>query len=163
MKIVFDDDNIKVYLNKEYTKKIDVNNISELEEYLSKILFRLKMDYKFDINGYFELKILYDEFYGMILILNKHDFDYSDLFESQINLDLTINKTKFFLYEIGDPFFLEIKLLKESTIYIYNQKLYLKLISDIGTVGMGKLLEFSTLITGDEANKIINRGKIICV
>lgn len=42
MKIILDNDNIKVYLNKEYTKKIDVNNLSEFEEYFSRILLRLK-------------------------------------------------------------------------------------------------------------------------
>ncbi len=163
MKIILDGEDIKIYLNKEYTKITDINNIAELEEYLSKIFFRLKKEYKIEIVGYYELKILYDKFYGFIIILKKHDFEYSDLFESQIDLDLTINKTNFFLYEIDDLFVIENKIMKNATIYIYKQKLYLKLISDIPTLEMGKLMEFSNLIYGDEVNKIINKGKTIFI
>ncbi|MDD2181234.1 MAG: hypothetical protein PHW32_02570 [Bacilli bacterium] len=163
MKIVFENDNIKVYLNKEYTNKIDINNISKLEEYLSRILFRLKNDCQIEIIGYYELKILYDELYGIVIILNKNDYEYADLFESQIDLDLNINKTNFFLYEVDDLFVIDDKLLKKAVIYIYKQKLYLKLISNIETLEMGRLLEFSNLICGDKVSKIINKGKIIFI
>lgn len=159
MKIIFENDEIKVYLNKEYTNKIDVNNISELEEYLSRILFRLKHDYQIEISGYYELKVLYDEFYGIVIILKRHNFEYDDLFESQVDLDLNINKTNFFLYEIDDLFVIDDNLLKKVVIYIYKQKLYLKLISNIETLEMGRLLEFSNLICGDKVNKSLIREK----
>ena len=163
MKIIFENDDIKIYLNKEYTNNVDINNISELEEYLSRILFRLKNDYQIEIIGYYELKVLYDDFYGIVIILNKHNFEYADLFESQVDLDLNINKTNFFLYQVDDLFVIDDKLLKKVVIYIYKQKLYLKLISNIETLEMGRLLEFSNLICGDKVNKIINKGEIIFI
>jgi len=161
MKIILDNDNIKVYLNKEYTKKIDVNNLSEFEEYFSRILLRLKKKYQLEISGYYDLKILYDEFYGFAITINRHDFEYPDFLDRQVDFDLTINKTNFFMYEISDPFEIDHKLLKNIMIYIYNKKLYLKLISDIGSLEMGRLLEFSNLISGEEVDQIINKGKII--
>ena len=81
--------------------------------------------------------------------------------DRQVDFDLTINKTNFFMYEISDPFEIDHKLLKNIMIYIYNKKLYLKLISDIGSLEMGRLLEFSKLISGEEVDQIINKGKII--
>lgn len=163
MKIIFDKDTIQVYLNKEYTNELDINDLSSLEEYLSRILLRLKNDFLLDISGCYELKILYDKFYGVVLVLSKHDFENDYLFESQVDLDLNINKSNFFLYEIDDVFSIENKLLKNGTIYIYKQKLYLKLISNISSIEMGRLLEFSTLIYGENVNKIINKGRIIFI
>ena len=161
MKIILDNDNIKVYLNKEHTKKIDVNNLSEFEEYFSRILLRLKKKYQLEISSYYDLKILYDEFYGFAITINRHDFECPDFLDRQVDFDLTINKTNFFMYEISDPFEIDHKLLKNIMIYIYNKKLYLKLISDIGSLEMGRLLEFSNLISGEEVDQIINKGKII--
>lgn len=163
MKIILEGDEIKVYLNKEYLKDIDISNTKQLEEYLSKILFKLKKGYGLEILGYYELKVLYDQFYGMVILLKKHNFDYDDLFESQIDLDLTINRTNFFLYEIDDLTIIKKDILKKFTVYLYKQKLYLKLSSELPSIEMGKLMEFSNLIYGDEVNKIINRGKILCI
>ncbi len=163
MKIVFENDKIKIYLNREYLKKIDVDNILMLEKYLKKVFLKLKHHYQIEIKGYYELKILYDRFYGLGLDLNKYNFEYEDFFESQVDLDLTIDKTNFFLYQIEDPFIINNKILPKVRIYMYNKKLYLKLESDLSILEMGRLLEFSNLISGDKVDKIVDKGKIIFV
>ncbi len=162
MKIILEDDDIKIYLNKEYIKEIDISNLDRLEDYLSKVLVRLKKGYQLEILGYYELKILYDQFYGIALVLKKHDFE-DELFESQIDLDLNINKNNFFLYQIDDLESIENGLKKNFIIYLYNQKLYLKLTSEIHSLQMAKLLEFCNIVSGDKVKKIVSKGKIICV
>lgn len=163
MKIVFENDNIKVYLNKIYLKQLDINNRIVLEEYLREIFLKLRNNYQIKLNGYYGLKILYDKFYGLELVFNKYSFEYIDLFESQVDLDLTIDKTNFFLYEIEDPFIIDNKLLPKIIIYMYNDKIYLKLRSDISTLEMGRLLEFSNLISGNKVDLIINKGKKVFI
>ena len=162
MKIILEDDDIKIYLNKEYIKEIDISNLDRLEDYLSKVLVRLKKGYQLEILGYYELKILYDQFYGIALVLKKHDFE-DELFESQIDLDLNINKNNFFLYQIDDLESIENEIKKNFIIYLYNQKLYLKLTSEIHSLQMVKLLEFCNIVSGDKVKKIVSKGKIICV
>lgn len=159
MKVVFDCDDIKVFLSNEYVNMVKLDDFERLEYYLKEIIVRFKKVYHIDIIGLYDLEVKYDKFYGFVLYLEKQSYDEYNLFVGQIDFNLNIDKNHFFLYEISDFFGLNKNILLKSIIYNYKQKLYLKLKEQLSNIEMGCLTEVSNIISDDIVYKIINKGK----
>ncbi len=160
MKINIVNNDIIIYLNKYYYKIFDIDNIYELEEYLSKILFRIKRDFKIDVNSYFKMEIIYDKIYGFILIMKKQNAEYFEMLNG-LELDFSTIKMIPNLYELSDYFMVDKNIIANSNIYVYDGKLYLKLKKNINDFQMGLLLEVSNIIFGEKSENIIKNGNKI--
>ena len=102
MKLKFIDDlTFDIYVNKEFNKDINVENKSEIEELLKKLLKKIKYRYRVDIEGFYNVNVYIDKFYGIIFNLKKEELNYYEYFNGQIDINLKIIKSNF-LYKLDD-------------------------------------------------------------
>lgn len=139
MKLIVEDDKIIVFLN-------NLNLKSSINSQIKDIIKMIQKKYNIQ-NSFYDIFVYNDNNYGSILEINIAD----SYFEQ---IDITIIKNVF-LYQVD--FFC----LKDATYYKYNNKLYLKLNKKINEILLGKLIECSQIIYGDEAKKILKLGEFI--
>ena len=125
MKIDFKDGNYIIYLNKYNVINMDFSNTKVLENDLKTLLLRLKKYYKIDIQGYYNITIYIDDYYGAILKIEEDD-DYYDCFDDTVALRLKKIKSSF-LYEIDDISYLY-NFIDKVKININKDKIYIELL-----------------------------------
>jgi hypothetical protein len=146
-----------IYLNKYYLKDFDYNDKTSVEKYLKKLIFNLKKNYNFSINGFYNLNIYTNKDYGMIVDINRIDEDF--LFNNIIDMKVVFHFNNDFLYEIDD-YYLKNQIIYQGNIYFYNNKYYLNIIN-IDELNLTKLLEFSNIIYNDKIKDILSDGILI--
>ena len=139
---VINDNILDIYLKKEIIKDIDFKDKENLENYLKKIFRILKDKYDIKIEGYYEIDAYIDNNYGVILNLNREDFDYYDYFKNQVDMKISIIDNEF-LYEVED---IPKSLLNKVNVIIEDDKIYLKINKKLKDIEMMKLLESSKII-----------------
>ena len=139
---VINDNILDIYLKKEIIKGIDFKDKENLENYLKKIFRILKDKYDIKIEGYYEIDAYIDNNYGVILNLNREDFDYYDYFKNQVDMKISIIDNEF-LYEVED---IPKSLLNKVNVIIEDDKIYLKINKKLEDIEMMKLLESSKII-----------------
>lgn len=139
---VIDENILDIYLKKEIIKDIDFKNKENLEEYLKKIFRILKDKYNIKIEGYYEIDAYIDNNYGVILHLNREDYDYYDYFKNQVDMKISIIDNEF-LYEVDD---IPKSILNKVSVIIENDKIYLKINKKLKDIEMMKLLESSKIV-----------------
>ena len=103
MKICINDDiNTVIYINKEYSSDIDFSNELEIENYFKKIFNKLKTFYNISIKGFYNIDVYLDNYYGIVLNLEKENIDYYDYFDNHIDMQFRIKKYSSFLYKLND-------------------------------------------------------------
>lgn len=159
MKInLIDEDNIIIYLNKYYTKNTDFNDKNLLEDYFKKLFKKLNKIYDIDINGYFNINVYIDKYYGVIIEIKKEDLEYYSYFNDQIEMQIMIYNDVEFLYLYNDYF--DILNMNNNKIYKYNNKYYLKLEKEISNIELAKILEFTSIIYS-KTDKIIKNKYLV--
>lgn len=149
MKFIFDDD-ITIFISKEYINNIDLKDKNNLE----KLIKRINDKYNIELNGYIEIKIYRNKLYGLIINIKKEDLEYFEYFKSEPEMNIQIEDSTF-LYKIDD-FYREIS--NDVTVYKDGEDIYIKPNNEIF---LGRIVENSKVIYGDIVNKIIKRSKII--
>lgn len=151
----FDVNNMVIYLNDFHTKELDITNKKVLEPYFKLLFLKLYQIYQIEMHGYFNIVIYHDTNYGAIIELRKEDSDYYEYYDSSIDMKIIIDKESLFLYEIEDIFEIDEQLLKDSQVYHYNNKFYLKLLEKIDHISLGQLLEYAKIVYKNTHNIII--------
>lgn len=121
MKVVVGE-NIILYLP---NTTIDFENLEQIEDDLRNILKRLKYYYHLDIQGFYEVKVYKNCYYGLILEFKEEDIGYFDYHDGEIDMRLEIMDVDF-IYEIRDILELPREIFEKSTIYLHKNKYYLK-------------------------------------
>ncbi len=161
MKFIFFNDKTKViYFNKYYISKLDINDKDSIEQYLKEIFIRLNNIYNINLCGYYNVYLYNDKKSGVIIKLVEDDSDYYNYSLDEIEMRLIIKDCNDFLYQIDDIFTIDNIILDNSKIYIYEEKIYLKLLKEINNYELGRLLENSEIIY-DSIDKIINKAKVL--
>lgn len=156
MKLTLDND-ITIYLNKEYLEKLNINTKNINSNYILKIIDKIKSIHKIDINGYYNAYIYIDNNYGIIINIQKEEIEYFDYFNTvELNINVTEDN---FLYKIDDIFNLSEYLLNKFTLYKNKENIYLKVKEQLTNIEMGTILENSKIIYGKKVKKIINKSK----
>ena len=155
MKVVVKD-KVIVYINKEQFKNLDFKNKNILNNYIKKLIIKLKNDYYLEFTGYYNIMLYIDNNYGIIIEMKKEELEYLDYFTK--GLEININtKEDSFLYEIAN---LNKDILNNSAIYTYNEKIYAKISSEINSIQLGKILENTNeILYGNKKNRIIKKIK----
>ena len=154
MKIdVFDDDKINLYLNNAYLGKIDFSNKEAIEEYLKTIFLILKKRLNKEFYGFYNIDIYVNNIYGVIIEINKEKIDFYDYMTNQIEMQVNIETNSDFLFEIDDMF--DNNLYLKTTLYLYNDKYYLDIPSDIDI----NILEYVCIVYGKERDMVKRFGK----
>lgn len=134
-----------IYLNQFNLIDIDFKNMDILEDSFKKLLKKLNNYYHIDINGYYNINVYLDKYYGAILQIEKESLDYYDYFESD-TIAMRIKKIDVdFLYEVEDflfakDFFDKFKLITK------NNHIYLKIIDDLSYKEYLLLTEVSKIV-----------------
>ena len=118
---IIDENNIIVFFN-TYLNSIDIMNKIEVENTIKNIIDKLNKSYKLNIYGYYNIDIYVDNYYGLIIKIQKEDIDYIDYEPGQIDMKIKIYDA-IFLYKIDNIYNLDI----DSSIYRYKDEYFLKL------------------------------------
>lgn len=133
---------LDIYIKKELIDDIDFNNKNDLEKYLKKLFKTLKNKYNIRIEGFYDITVYIDKYYGVVFHLEKEDIDYYDYFKNQVDMRLITLNTEF-LYLVDDiPF----NLLKKVNVIIKDNNIYLKLKKDLTELEMMELIEGSKVV-----------------
>lgn len=162
MKICINDDvNTVIYINKGYSDNIDFSNELDVETYFKKIFNKLKAFYNISIKGFYNIDVYLDNYYGIVMDLEKENIEYYDCFDNHIDMQFRIKEYNSFLYKINDLSDLNDNIKDKIELYLYRNQIYVKIIKKIDYINLGRLIENSQLIYDEKINDIIKYGKII--
>ena len=152
---------MKVIINNEdsfilFFNKLNNINLDNYEEEFKKIFLSLKKYYNIKINGFYNIIVYINNYYGIILKVEK-DNDL-DVYYKQVDMHIIIEKDYTFLYKIEDYYF--INNLNLFNIYYYNNEFYLEIKEKIEDKDMYNLIENSEIIF-ENIDVIKNKGKMI--
>ena len=137
----FDNLTLDIYVKKEFIKNVDLKKEEDLEKYLKKLFKTLKNKYNIIIEGFYDITVYIDKYYGVVLHLEKEDIDYYDYFKNQVDMRIsTINTC--FLYLVED---IPSSLINKVEICKIDDNIYLKIKKELTNIEMMKLLESSTI------------------
>lgn len=154
MKLESKENILIIYLKKQLIDTIDFTKKNELEKYFKELFLKLKEYYNIKINGYYNINVYIDEFYGVVLELQKEELDYYEYFDNQVDMHILTEEVQF-LYLIEDYFI--INELNISKLYYYKDKYYI--LPNINT-DYNYLLENSEVIYKN-TKEIIKFGRVI--
>lgn len=143
MNIKFIDELIlDIYIKRELIDNIDFNNKIDLEKYLKKLFKILKNKYDIVIEGFYDITVYIDKYYGVVIHMEKDDVEYYDYFKNQVDMRIITIDTDF-LYLVDD---IPQNLLNKVDVIIIDKNIYLKIKENLSKVEMMKLLEISKVV-----------------
>ena len=152
MKLVFENNKIIICLNGKL-----ILDDTKLETYFKNLFLKLKNKYNVKIAGYYDINVYTDKIYGSIIEMENQELDYYNYFD-QVDMEIKIVKNSF-LYQI-DYDYLTKEILSKTTLYKFNDKLYLKIVDN--TI-LNQLLECSKVIYGENLKQIYEKSKKVIV
>ena len=134
MKIKFIESNIfDVYIIKDRLS-IDFNNKKEVDKYLKDLFKILSNNYEIGVEGFYDVVIYIDKYYGIIIHVEKTDYCYYNGLEMNVSIVNTV-----FLYKLDE-------LVDNTKIHIIDNNMYLEIICNISNKDMMYLIEHSDSI-----------------
>lgn len=154
---VLDEDNFIIFIIEEdMIPKLEEKAISD---YLKNVFIRLKDTYNTSIYGYYDVAILCDKYYGMIIKLTRRELEYLNYYGNQIEMKIIISDNQV-LYQIEDIYNIDKRIINNCNIYLDDDQIYIELKEKLGFILMGDLVENSTLIY-EESDEIKRRSEKI--
>lgn len=133
-------------------------DILELENKFRDIFLRLKKLYNIDIEGYYKIDIYVDNFIGVIVDIEREDFEYFEYSDNQVDMHISIHNNEFILIEIDDIYVLPDKFLEKVLYYNYDNKFYINIIEPLSVSERAEILEISnSILYGSLAKYIIKK------
>lgn len=143
MSIRFIDDlTLDIYIKKESINNIDFNDKNDLEKYLKSLFKTLKKKYEIVIEGFYEITVYVDKYYGVVLHLEKDELDYYDYFKNQVDMRIVTVDTNF-MYLVDN---IPNNILSKVNVCIKEGNIYLKLKKELTKLEMMNLIENSKII-----------------
>ena len=131
-----------IYIKKDLVDNIDFNNKDDLEKYLKKLFKILKNKYDILIEGFYDITVYKDKYYGVVIHLEKEDLEYYNYIKNQVDMKVVTIDTEI-LYLVDDiPF----EIINKININIKNNNILIKLKQELTNLEMMKLLEFSKVV-----------------
>lgn len=135
--LVFD-----IYVKKYLVKDIDFSSKEDLEKYLKKLFKVLKNKYNLIIEGFYNITVYIDKYYGIILHMEKEELDYYEYYKNQVDMRLVTIDTDF-MYEVEDiPF----DIIDKINIKSNHDNIFLTLKQELTNIEMMNLIENSIII-----------------
>lgn len=143
MSIKFIDEFIlDIYIKKELIDNIDFNKKDHLEKYLKKLFKTLKNKYEIVIEGFYDITVYVDKYYGVVFHLEKEQLEYYDYFKNQVDMRIITIDTEF-LYLVDD---IPQDLLDKVNLNIIENDIYLKIKKELTKLEMMELIENSIIV-----------------
>ena len=131
-----------IYIKKEFINNIDFNNKEEIEKYLKKLFKLLNNKYNIFIEGFYDITIYIDKYYGIILHLEKELLDYYEYYKNQVDMRLITINTEF-MYLVND---IPLNIIDKIKIENKDNNIYIKLTKELTHIEMMNLMEFSEIV-----------------
>ena len=143
MSIKFTDDlTFDIYVKKQVIEDVDFNDRESLEKYLKKLFKTLKNKYNITVEGFYDITVYIDKYYGVIFHLEKEDLDYYDFYKNQVDMRIITIDTEF-MYKVDD---IPLNLLDKINVFAINNEIYIKIKDDLTNLEMMELVENSRLV-----------------
>lgn len=161
MKVMkMEEDDVVIFLPKSDIS-LDFSSKDHLEEYFKKLFLKLEEQYDMNMNGFYQIEVYEDSYYGVIFEIKMEDIPCFDYFDRQVEMSIHISKDTCFLYQIDDPFNFDEEMRSELSFYQYQNHFFVKREENLKKANYLKLLEHSNLIYGKLVNNILRFGKQI--
>ena len=131
-----------IYVKKYLVKDIDFSSKEDLEKYLKKLFKILKNKYNLIIEGFYNITVYIDKYYGIILHMEKEELDYYEYYKNQVDMRLITIDTDF-MYDVDDiPF----NIMDKINIKVNQNNILLTLKQELTDLEMMNLIENSIII-----------------
>ena len=140
-----DENNFIVFLN---NKKFFLDDKDDLEQQFKSIFNDIKLRYQFDVSGYYDIIVYKDKIYGMILSMKKEDIEYLDYFDNQVEMRIVTSPYN----DLNIPF-------DNCEVRSFRGNIYIIPHNNVKNIEFAQILEYTTVIYGEEADKIIKYSK----
>lgn len=152
-----EEEHIILYQNKFQIDAINFEEYDDLEDQF-RILFRkLKDIYHFEIEGYYDIDIYYDENSGRIIEIEKEPIEYFEYLDNQVDMKIILHEKSPFLYQVEDVFTFPPQIKRKIKVITYQGKTFLHTYLPLTNFEQGALLEFSTIYYKN-VDSILKRG-----
>ena len=155
------DDNIIVFLNKFYIRKLDFSVGKNLNKSLKNLLKIISDYYDIEVSGYYNIKIYKDNVYGYILDIEREDVDFYNYYNDHINMKINLISGNKFVFKVENNSVMSPNILKYVYIIKNNYNIYLLPKKTIDQYELGSIIENTKTVYGKEADIILDRGKYI--
>lgn len=143
MNIKFIDEfTLDIYVKKKLLKNVNFDKKEDLEKYLKKMFITLRDKYDIHIEGFYDVYVYVDKYYGVIFHLEKEELDYYDYYKNQVDMRI-VKDNKDFLYLVDD---IPKCLLNKVNVLIKNNNIYLKIKKCLSEYEMMLLSENSEIV-----------------
>lgn len=133
---------LDIYIKKDFISNIDFKKKDDLEKYLKKLFKTLKNKYNVVIEGFYEITVYIDKYYGVVFHLEKEDLDYYEYFKNQVDMRIVTYDTEF-MYLVDD---VPINLLNKVKVCVKDNNIYLKIKKELSKFEMMELIENSRVV-----------------
>lgn len=134
-----------IYIKKDLIDNIDFNNKDDLENYLKKLFKILKNKYNILIEGFYDITVYKDKYYGVVIHLEKEDLEYYNYFRNQVDMRIITVESEF-LYLVDD---IPYNIFDKIQILVKDDEIYLKIKKNLTKLEMMQLLENSKVVFDD--------------
>ena len=131
-----------IYIKKCFINNIDFSIKEDIEKYLKKIFKILSKKYNLKIEGFYNITVYIDKYYGIILHLEKEEIDYYEYYKNQVDMRLITIDTDF-IYEVED---IPLNIFNKVDVITKDNNIYLKIKEELTNIEMMNLIENSKLI-----------------
>ena len=131
-----------IYIKKDFIDNIDFNNKDDLEKYLKKLFKILKNKYDILIEGFYDITVYKDKYYGVVIHLEKEDLEYYSYFRNQVDMRIITVESEF-LYLVDD---IPYNIFDKISILVKDNEIYLKIKKELTKLEMMQLLENSKVV-----------------
>lgn len=131
-----------IYVKKSLIEDIDFSIKDDIEKYLKKLFKILKDKYSLVIEGFYDITVYIDKYYGIVLHLEEEKLDYYEYYKNQVDMRLITIDTEF-MYEVDD---IPTNILDKVNIYTKNNNIYLTIKKDLTNLEMMNLIENSKVV-----------------
>lgn len=131
-----------IYIKKDLIDNIDFNNKDDLEKYLKKLFKILKNKYNILVEGFYDITVYKDKYYGVVIHLEKEDLEYYSYFRNQVDMRIITVESEF-LYLVDD---IPYNIFDKISILVKDNEIYLKIKKELTKLEMMQLLENSRIV-----------------
>ena len=136
-----DENNFIVFLN---NKKFCLDDKDDLEQQFKSIFNDIKLRYQFDVSGYYDITVY-------------KDIEYLDYFDNQVEMRIVTSPYDKFIYKLENndlniPF-------DNCEVRSFRGNIYIIPHNNVKNIEFAQILEYTTVIYGEEADKIIKYSK----
>lgn len=131
-----------IYIKKEFINNINFNKQEDIEGYLKEVFKKLNQKYNIIMEGFYNINIYRDKYYGIVLHIEKEELEYYEYYKNQVEMRIISIETDF-MYLVND---IPLNIINKIDIENKDNNIYIKLKEELTNIEMMKLMEFSEIV-----------------